>query len=94
MRVVETSNKEKAAFREEIGRLNARLLERSSELDLKNTDICELRSKLAAVQASISDICPRNPSEGLNADSEMARHKLQQALQSATEDFDKQIRIF
>ena len=93
-RTVEMGNKEKISFREEIGRLNQRILERSNEVDERDQEIEELKCKLAQVQASISDVCPQNPSEGLNTEASSAKTKLTTALSSATKDFEKQVKIW
>lgn len=93
-RQIELGNKEKVQFREEIGRLNERLLHRSNDVDEKDSEISDLKCTLAQVQASISDVCPSNPSEGLNVESSGAKVKITTALSSATKDFEKQVKIW
>ena len=71
-----------------------RILERSNENDNKDQEIQELKCTLATVQASISDVCPANPSEALNQEASSAKTKLTTALTTATKDFEKQVKIW
>jgi predicted nucleic acid-binding Zn-ribbon protein len=46
---LQASNQDKAKYRDEISRLNNRLLERSNEIDMKTQELADMRTKLTQV---------------------------------------------